>query len=247
VVELTSNVASVQIPQRLERLKKPHDAPGGVAFLASTNMISVGVDVGRLGLMTVVGQPKTTAEYIQATSRVGRSLDRPGLVVTVYSPSKPRDRSHYESFVPYHASLYRSVEPSSVTPFSVPARLRALHADLVVLVRHALGLSGDQDAAQFDPDDERLAELLDAFLNRVEQADATELERVKAHLDDLVETWAKRAVDAQPSGGLRYSHGGRERPKLLKRFTDRGDGWPTLDSMRSVDVEVQVQVRGARR
>lgn len=246
VVELTSNVASVRIPQRLERLKKPHDAPGGVAFLASTNMISVGVDVGRLGLMTVVGQPKTTAEYIQATSRVGRSTDRPGLVVTVYSPSKPRDRSHYESFLPYHASLYRSVEPSSVTPFSVPARLRALHADLVVLVRHALGLSGDRDAARFDPDDERLIPLLDAFLNRVQRADNTELERVKAHLVDLVETWAKRAVDAQSSGGLRY-RGGRERPRLLKRFTERGDGWSTLDSMRSVDVELQVQVRGTRR
>lgn len=247
VVELTSNVASAQIPQRLDRLKKPHDAPGGVAFLASTNMLSVGVDVGRLGTMTVVGQPKTTAEYIQATSRVGRSADRPGLVVTVYSPSKPRDRSHYESFAPYHATLYRSVEPSSVTPFSVPARLRALHADLVVLVRHALGLSGDQEAASFDPSDERFRTLLRAFLDRVGRADATELERVEAHLDDLIETWAKRAVDAVPFGGLRYSQGGRERPKLLKRFTERGDGWATLDSMRSVDVEVQVQVRGARK
>ncbi|WP_228004875.1 helicase-related protein [Amycolatopsis sp. YIM 10] len=247
VVELTSNVVSAQIPQRLDRLKKPHDAPDGVAFLASTNMISVGVDVGRLGVMTVVGQPKTTAEYIQATSRVGRSADRPGLVVTVYSPSKPRDRSHYESFTPYHASLYRSVEPSSVTPFSVPARLRALHADLVVLVRHALGLSGDQEAASFDPDDDRFTVLVRKFLGRVERADATELERVKVHLNDLVETWVKRAVDAEPAGGLRYSQGGRERPKLLKRFTDRGDGWATLDSMRSVDVDVQVEVRGARK
>jgi hypothetical protein len=247
VVELTSNVASAQIPQRLDRLKKPHDAPGGVALLASTNMISVGVDVGRLGLMTVVGQPKTTAEYIQATSRVGRDVDRPGLVVTVYSPSKPRDRSHYESFTPYHATLYRSVEPSSVTPFSVPARLRALHAGLVVLVRHALGLSDDQDAALFDPADERFTTLVKAFMNRVERADATELERVEAHLHELVETWAKRAVDAESSGGLRYSRGGRERPKLLKRFTERGGGWATLDSMRSVDVEIQVQVRGQRR
>ncbi|MFC5056400.1 helicase-related protein [Saccharothrix xinjiangensis] len=247
VVELTSNVASAQIPQRLDRLKKPHDAPGGVAFLASTNMISVGVDVGRLGVMTVVGQPKTTAEYIQATSRVGRSTDRPGLVVTVYSPSKPRDRSHYESFTPYHASLYRWVEPSSVTPFSVPARLRALHADLVVLVRHALGLSGDGDAASFDRDDERFVALVRAFLDRVGRADETELDRVRTHLDNLIETWAKRAVDAEPFGGLRYSQGGRERPKLLKRFTDRGESWATLDSMRSVDVEIQVQVRGARK
>lgn len=247
VVELTSNVASAQIPKRLDRLKKPHDAPGGVAFLASTNMISVGVDVGRLGTMTVVGQPKTTAEYIQATSRVGRNADRPGLVVTVYSPSKPRDRSHYESFTPYHASLYRSVEPSSVTPFSVPARLRALHADLVVLVRHALGLSGDQQAASFDPDDERFTTLVEKFLSRVERADATELKRVETHLDTLIERWVKRAADAEPLGGLRYSQGGRERPKLLKRFTERDDGWATLDSMRSVDVEVHVQVRGPRK
>lgn len=247
VVELTSNVASIQIPKRLERLKKPHDDVEGVAFLASTNMISVGVDVGRLGLMTVVGQPKTTAEYIQATSRVGRNADRPGLVVTVYSPSKPRDRSHYESFVPYHASLYRSVEPSSVTPFSVPARERALHADLVVLVRHALGLSENQDAALFDPDDKRLTALLESFLARVEQADATELERVQVHLDDLIETWSKRVIDSHALGGLRYSNFGHERPRLLKRFTERGDGWATLDSMRSVDVEIEVQVRGTRR
>ncbi|WP_062968731.1 helicase-related protein [Nocardia africana] len=247
VVELTSNVASIQIPKRLERLKKPHDDGEGVALLASTNMISVGVDVRRLGLMTVVGQPKTTAEYIQATSRVGRNADRPGLVVTVYSPSKPRDRSHYESFVPYHASLYRYVEPSSVTPFSVPARERALHADLVVLVRHALGLSNNQDAALFDPDDKRLAALLESFLARVEQADATELVRVQVHLDDLIETWSKRAIDSQALGGLRYSNFGYERPRLLKRFTERGDGWATLDSMRSVDVEIEVQVRGTHR
>ncbi|WP_344870402.1 hypothetical protein [Allokutzneria multivorans] len=247
VVELTSNVASAQIPQRLERLKRSHDAPDGVAFLASTNMLSVGVDVGRLGLMTVVGQPKTTAEYIQATSRVGRSETRPGLVVTVYSPSKPRDRSHYESFVPYHASLYRSVEPSSVTPFSFPARERALHADLVVLVRHALGLSADQEAAAFDRDDERLVALVKSFLDRVERADTTERSQVEVHLEELLDTWGRRVANAETVGGLRYSRGGQERPRLLRRFTERGDGWATLDSMRSVDVEVHVQVRGARR
>jgi hypothetical protein len=118
---------------------------------------------------------------------------------------------------------------------------------LVVLVRHALGLSSDPEAASFDPSDERFAMLVERFLGRVKRADATELKRVETHLNDLVETWVKRVVDAEPAGGLRYSQGGRERPRLLKRFTDRGDGWATLDSMRSVDVEVQVEVKGARK
>ena len=121
ILELTSNVPAAEIPGRLELLQRRRGEKGAVSFVASTNMISVGVDVPRLGLMLVSGQPKTTSEYIQATSRVGRGkVD--GLVVTMFSPSRPRDRSHYESFVPYHSALYRAVEPTSVTPFAIPAR-----------------------------------------------------------------------------------------------------------------------------
>ena len=98
-------------------------------------MISVGLDIIRLGLMVVLGQPKMSAEYIQATSRVGRDPERPGLVVTLLNVHKPRDRSHYERFETYHATFYRAVEATSVTPFSPRALDRALSAALVALCR----------------------------------------------------------------------------------------------------------------
>ena len=103
----------------------------------ATNMISVGLDIPRLGLMVVLGQPKTHAEYIQATSRVGRDDERPGLVVTLLNIHKPRDRSHYERFRHYHETFYRSVEVASVTPFSARALDRGFAGALVGLARHA--------------------------------------------------------------------------------------------------------------
>src|SRR5262245_31094281 len=100
-------------------------------------MISVGLDIARLGLMVGVGQPKTHAEYIQATSRVGRTDEQPGLVVTLLNIHKPRDRSHYERFRHYHETFYRSVEVASVTPFSARALDRGFAGALVGLARHA--------------------------------------------------------------------------------------------------------------
>jgi hypothetical protein len=96
-------------------------------------MISVGVDVPRLGLMVVASQPKTTAENIQATSRIGRKF--PGLVVTVYYWARPRDLSHYERFEHYHATFYQHVEALSVTPFSPTALDRGIDGLLVSAAR----------------------------------------------------------------------------------------------------------------
>lgn len=242
IVELTSNIPAAEIPGKIETLERTRGEAGCAGFVASSNMISVGVDVSRLGLMLVVGQPKTTSEYIQASSRVGRST--PGLVVTLFSPSKPRDRSHYEGFLPYHAALYRSVEPTSVTPFSAPARTRALHAALVVIARHGAGLPQTQDAAQFDPDSPRWRDLLSGFLSRAAVADPAESAMVEQQVMDLTSEWQAMQRAALPSGGLRYWASGRAHRGLLRRFNQSGDGWPTLDSMRNVDAESRIWVRG---
>ena len=125
VQELTSRIPAESIPEVLQRLSVEYPNKGAIDTLLATNMISVGVDIDRLGLMLILGQPKTTSEYIQASSRVGRRY--PGLVITLYSPVKSRDRSHYEQFIKYQQSLYRYVEPTSVTINAGVSELTDVH------------------------------------------------------------------------------------------------------------------------
>ena len=108
-------------------------------------MIAVGMDVDRLGLMTVTGQPKQNSEYIQATSRIGRKY--PGLVVTIYNPYRPRDLSHYENFVGYHSQMYRFVEGTTATPFSARARDRVLAALIISAIRLLFPAFSENDGA----------------------------------------------------------------------------------------------------
>jgi len=135
VEELTSRRTQAEVRDMLKNIAIPSMNDGSVDVLLATNMLSVGIDIPRLGLMVVNGQPKGIAEYIQATSRVGRG-DVPGLIVSVLNNAKARDRSHYETFSTWHTTLYRDVEATSVTPFASRARDRALHAVLVALIRH---------------------------------------------------------------------------------------------------------------
>ena len=139
-VELTSRVGTADVADAKRRLALDFTGNQRVDVALATNMISVGLDITRLGLMLVSGQPKTTSEYIQATSRVGRDPARPGLVVTLLNVHKPRDRSHYERFPAFHESFYRNVEATSVTPFSSRALDRGLPAVTVALAR--LGVHG---------------------------------------------------------------------------------------------------------
>lgn len=167
-VELTSREPTARIAESKARLEAPWAGDARVDVLLASNMISVGVDIDRLGVMVVAGQPKTTSEYIQASSRVGRKVDYPGLVVTCFNMAKPRDRSHYERFRAYHESFYRFVEAQSLTPFSAPALDRGLTGTLVAMTR--LGL-----AALTPPDG------------------AMKLHASRAFAEQCVETIAKRA------------------------------------------------------
>ncbi len=137
-LELTSRVSTDDVALAKARLERPFrgDRQEWVDVALATNMISVGLDITRLGLMLVQGQPKTAAEYIQATSRVGRAVDKPGLVVTVLNLHKPRDRTHYESFRLFHQTFYRSVEATTVTPWAARALDRSLAAVVVSVARH---------------------------------------------------------------------------------------------------------------
>ncbi len=135
VVELTSREPTNKVAEAKRRLAVRFPEKERVDVAIATNMISVGLDITRLGLMVVLGQPKTCAEYIQATSRVGRDPDRPGLVVTLLNIHRPRDRSHFERFEVFHQSFYRTVEATSVTPFSPRALDRGLAGTLVALAR----------------------------------------------------------------------------------------------------------------
>ena len=135
--EITSRIPSYQIAEILEKLAEPFDPSkerqSCYDVVIATNMIAVGMDVARLGLMAVVGQPKQNSEYIQATSRVGRKY--PGIIFTVYNPYRPRDLSNYENFVGFHSQMYRYVEGTTATPFAARARDRVLHALVVAMLR----------------------------------------------------------------------------------------------------------------
>jgi hypothetical protein len=242
--ELTSRVQSSEIPEVLQQLFVRWDGSRNcqpIDVCLATNMIQVGLDVPRLGLMTVVGQPKTTSEYIQATSRVGRS--HPGLVVTVYNPSKPRDRSHFEHFRSYHETIYRWVEPTSVTPFAVPVRDRALHALAVTLVRYFGG-----DAARTRPQpwkaiEELVPRVTEVIAARVRAIDPDEEDAAKRQLKEIFSDWRRnpppRYGDFKPPSAdtpLMYPAGTQK----LAEWSE--PAYQTPSSMRNVDSTCDARV-----
>ncbi len=224
VVELTSREHTSRVADAKRRLALPFPDKERVDVALATNMISVGLDITRLGLMVVNGQPKTTAEYIQATSRVGRDDQKPGLVVTLLNIHRPRDRSHYERFAAYHASFYRAVEATSVTPFAPRAVDRGLAAVTVGLARHGEpALTPPLAAGAIELHRARLAFVAETIARRVEEhaqldrAEAEELrQKLRQRTIDLLDQWTRTAaLQMQVAAQLQYGHE-ETAPALLK-------------------------------
>ncbi|TAJ77711.1 MAG: helicase [Sphingobium sp.] len=250
-VELSSRVPSRELPEKLARLAVDAGqaivdpfAPTPEDTVLASNMISVGVDVPRLGLMVVNGQPKSTAEYIQASSRVGRGV--PGLVVTMYNFGRPRDVSYFEHFGGYHKALYRGVEATSVTPWAPRARDKALHAVVAALVRHLVtGMDDDGDALDFDATDPQIARLIEAVVRRAANSSAgVEAADTATALAAIVREWTQRSSDTRAAGrGLLYwerpAPFGATLPHLMTSAKaggrSTGLAWPTPNSMREVE------------
>lgn len=227
VVELTSRVSTDKVAEAKQRLSRPFHETDHVDVAIATNMISVGLDITRLGLMVVYGQPKTSAEYIQATSRVGRDHHRPGLVVTVLNMHRPRDRSHYERFVAYHQSFYRAVEATSVTPFSPRALDRGLAGTLVALARQghapmtpALGAGAIlTERVNLDFAVEALAERAGAHAALLPAEAEALRQRVRERALDLLDEWSCLAMELDNVGGrLQYQAETGAAQRLLYEF-----------------------------
>ncbi len=265
LAELTSRMRSEEIPRTLDRLEAVFDPnlheARKVAYdkkdfqnipekpldvLLATNMISVGVDVKRLGLMVVGGQPKATAEYIQATSRVGRTF--PGLVCTVFNWARPRDLSHYETFEHYHATFYKHVEPLSVTPFSPGALQRGLAGLLVSMVRlRGSEFNPNESASRITTSNPYVQDAIDAIVHRAEIiGDKATADFCRAQLLKKADEWQSEAQNNAGGRTLAYRevYGDAEKKGttvnlLQSPGLERWKEFTCLNSLRDVEPQVK--------
>ena len=236
--EITSRIPSYQIAEILEKLAEPFnpskERQSCYDVVIATNMIAVGMDVDRLGLMAVVGQPKQNSEYIQATSRVGRKY--PGLIFTVYNPYRPRDLSNYENFVGFHSQMYRYVEGTTATPFAARARDRVLHALVVAVLRlQTESMAGNKGASNIlTLSDEDLQSIKKKILDRVAVVEPSAYEASNDDIDSFIAMWKELAKNQK----LFYFVTNTENNKRLLSYygqpsTDKEKA--TLNSMRDVE------------
>jgi len=230
----------------MEGLSTPYSEVDNKSFdvCLASNIIEVGVDIDRLSLMGVVGQPKTTAQYIQVTGRVGRRWwERPGLILTIYNPSKSRDRSHFEQFHTYHRRLYERVEPTSATPFAISAIKRALPGALIAWARQQT----DAPVQDFSAYEEYVDAAYDLMRERCvaiqvpedQMRSLEELERVR---QDLEEKWKQRPMQWEEFPPATAGEYLMLWPGQFATLVQRQRGVVVPSSMRQVDGSAELTI-----
>ena len=237
--EITSrNTGKGTIEEVLHKLEIKYPRRDAKDYVLATNMISVGIDIDRLNLMIIDGQPKLNSEYIQASSRVGRRT--PSIVINLYNATKSRDKSHYEQFITYHSNIYKYVEATSVTPFSSMAREKALHAVLISLARQFIPeMKDEKGAGRIKDKKDEIYKLVNKILQRIKIVDEEELQKAKEELDDIIEKWDKI------TDGYNLTYSQKDTKKLLVRTDEANNstsGFITLNSMRNVDTASNIFV-----
>lgn len=263
--ELTSRVSTTELNETLDKLEKWSYSAESFAnkrypsnVLLATNMISVGIDVARLNVMLMVGQPKLTSEYIQASSRIGRTY--PGVAFVLYDGSKSRDRSHFEQFRAYHESFYKFVEPTGATPFSKPARDRALHAVVISLLRHLEPtLLQETDASHFTK--KAYSDRINAIKRMIAGRDSSIIGRMNTGIEDdsndvvgeidyIIDRWENMAEEYNEghfSYGEKYMNKSpdSDNGRLMKQYNSDPydtEAFETMTSVRNVDSTVSGNV-----
>ena len=241
MVEITSrNTGKATIDEVLHKLEVRYPEANAQDYILATNMISVGIDIDRLNLMIIDGQPKLNSEYIQASSRVGRKT--PSIVIDLYNATKSRDKSHYEQFITYHSNIYKYVEATSVTPFSCMSREKALHAVLISLARQFIPeMREELGAGRIKDKKEEIYKYAEKILKRVKIVDEEELEQARKDLDQIIEHWD------EITDGTNLTYSKNDDRRGLKKLLIRNDetssaagGFITLNSMRNVDTSSNI-------
>lgn len=242
VEEMTSRKKAQEIPALLSQMEKTTEETGVLDAVLATNMISVGVDVDRLGIMVVHGQPKTTSEYIQATSRIGRKY--PGLVAVLLNSLRSRDLSHFERFKVYHQALYRNVETMSVTPFASGALRKGLNGALIGYLRQTLLEISNEKGANGFVRNEQVEELANNFIKRV-KATGVEASEVETSVYNLLDWWEEVALKYNEKNQLSYKNGQYSKTHLLKQFNEKSktpESRPAMMSLRNVEGTIEIEV-----
>ncbi len=241
--ELTSRKTSYEIRNILDDLRIPfklNDEVMAYKYVLSSSMFSVGIDIDRLGVMVMNGQPKSNADYIQATSRVGRT--NPGLVFCLYNAFRSRDRSYYERFNQYHSCFYKYVESTSVTPFSMRSIEKGLHAIFIALVRHLVpGMSANDSANKFNKNSEQVSNIRKYIIDRIYSVQPSAKEGATAYLDEFIDMWHNSGSSLVYDARKKGQDANKYRSLLISSEESQGP-FTILNSVRNVEKNANVFV-----